>query len=63
MNTQNGKKTTLDAVIFYTMPGNKREVSISLPAGLEKGKYTASVMIDYGDRDNLELGELNFTYE
>jgi P pilus assembly chaperone PapD len=63
VNTQNGKKTTLDAVIFYTMPGNKREVTIPLPAGLEKGKYTASVMIDYGDRDNLELGELNFTYE
>lgn len=63
VNTGNGKKTALDAIIFYTMPGNKRQVSIPLPAGLEKGKYTASVMIDYGDRDNLELGELNFVYE
>lgn len=63
VNTQNGKKTSLETLVFYTMPGNKREVSIALPAGLEKGKYTASVMIDYGDRDNLELGELNFTYE
>ncbi len=63
VNTQTGKKTALDAIIFYTMPGNRREVSIPLPAGLEKGKYTASVMIDYGDRDNLELGELNFVYE
>lgn len=63
VNTKNGKKTSLDAIVFYTMPGNKREVSIALPAGLEKGKYTASVMIDYGDSDNLELGELNFTYD
>lgn len=63
VNTQNGKKTTLETIIFYTMPGNKRQVGIPLPSGLEKGKYTASVMIDYGDRDNLELGELNFTYE
>ncbi len=63
VNTQNGKKTSLEAIVFYTMPGNKREVSIALPAGLDKGKYTASVMIDYGDHDNLELGELNFTYE
>jgi P pilus assembly chaperone PapD len=63
VNIQNGKKTSLPSIIFYTMPGNKREVSIPLPAGLEKGKYTASVLIDYGDRDNLELGELNFAYE
>jgi P pilus assembly chaperone PapD len=63
VNTRNGKKTTLENIVFYTMPGNKREVGIPLPAGLEKGKYTASVIIDYGDRDNLELGELNFTYE
>lgn len=63
VNTQTGKKVSLDPVIFYTMPGNKREMDIPLPAGLEKGKYTASVMIDYGDNNNLELGELSFSYE
>ncbi|WP_172279423.1 molecular chaperone [Chryseobacterium sp. Chry.R1] len=63
VNVENGKKTALDPVIFYTMPGNKREMNISLPSTLEKGKYTASVMIDYGDSNNLELGELSFTYE
>lgn len=63
VNTQNGKKTSLDNIIFYTMPGNKREMDIVLPATLEKGKYTASVMIDYGDANNLEVGELNFNYE
>ncbi|MBK1897349.1 fimbrial biogenesis chaperone [Chryseobacterium paridis] len=63
VNMQNGKKTVLDPVIFYTMPGNKREMNIPLSSTLEKGKYTASVMIDYGDSNNLELGELNFTYE
>lgn len=63
VNTQNGKKISLDPVVFYTMPGNKREMDIPLPSTLEKDKYTASVMIDYGDSNNLELGELNFTYE
>jgi len=63
VNTQTGKKTSLDNIIFYTMPGNKREMDIVLPATLEKGKYTASVMIDYGDANNLEVGELNFNYE
>ncbi|KMQ68517.1 hypothetical protein ACM39_08400 [Chryseobacterium sp. FH2] len=63
VNTENGKKLSLDQIIFYTMPGNKREMNIPLPATLEKGKYTASVMMDYGDSNNLELAELNFTYE
>ncbi|WP_426478506.1 fimbrial biogenesis chaperone [Chryseobacterium sp. CBSDS_008] len=63
VNTENGNKVSLDQIIFYTMPGNKREVNIPLPASLLKGKYTASVMIDYGDNNNLELAELNFTYE
>lgn len=63
VNTQTGKKITLDNIVFYTMPGNKREMDIVLPAKLEKGTYTASVMIDYGDANNLEVGELNFNYE
>ncbi|RKT02042.1 fimbrial biogenesis chaperone [Chryseobacterium defluvii] len=62
VNTQNGEKTTLEPVVFYTMPGNNREMSLNLPATLQKGKYTASVMLDYED-NNLEMGELNFTYE
>jgi hypothetical protein len=45
------------------MPGNRREMEIALPNSLEKGKYTASVLIDYGDAENLEMGELNFSYE
>ncbi|RZJ49523.1 MAG: molecular chaperone [Chryseobacterium sp.] len=63
LNVGNGKKISLDPLIFYTMPGNKREIEITLPPSLEKGKYTASVLIDYGDAENLELGELNFSYE
>ncbi|MDR6157755.1 P pilus assembly chaperone PapD [Chryseobacterium sp. SLBN-27] len=62
VNIEDGKKVSIDPIIFYTMPGNKREMDISLPADLPKGKYTASVMIDYGD-NNLELGELNFIYD
>lgn len=63
VNTQTGKKISIDQIIFYTMPGNRREIDIPLPASLEKGKYTASVLIDYGDSNNLEVGELKFTYE
>lgn len=62
VNMENGKKVSIEPIVFYTMPGNKREMDISLPEDLPKGKYTASVMIDYGD-NNLELGELNFMYD
>lgn len=63
LNVSNGKKAALTPIVFYTMPGNKREMQIPLPADLEKGKYTASLLIDYGDAENLEMGELNFNYE
>lgn len=63
INSTNGKKITIDPVIFYTMPGNKRELQIPLTKTPEKGSYTASVLMDYGDSENLELGELNFNYE
>lgn len=63
VNSKTGKKISIDPMIFYTMPGNKREMDIPLPASLEKGTYTASVLIDYGDSSNLEVGELKFNYE
>lgn len=63
INTNTGKKISIDPTVFYTMPKNKRTVTIPLDSNLEKGKYTASVLIDNGESDNLEMGELNFNYE
>ena len=61
INTGTGKKTVIEPVVFYTMPGNRRQMQLQLPPALEKGSYTASVMLDYGEADALEVGELNFT--
>lgn len=63
LNTETGKKTTMEHLVFYTMPGNKRETSIVLPEGLENGKYVATIVIDYGNDTNIEMAELTFTYE
>ncbi|SFW25719.1 P pilus assembly protein, chaperone PapD [Sinomicrobium oceani] len=63
VNTSNGQKRTLDHLVFYTLPGNRRELLISLPDMLENGKYVASVIVDYGDDNALEMAELTFTYE
>ncbi len=63
LNTQTGKKTTMDHIIFYSMPGDFRETDIVLPENLESGKYIATILIDYGDDNTIEMAELSFTYE
>lgn len=63
INTQTGKITNVDGIIFYTLPGNLRLLSIPITSPLEKGSYNASIIIDYGDSSLLEMAELNFNYE
>ncbi len=63
LNTQTGKKTKIDHIIFYSMPGDFRETDIVLPKGLEPGKYLANILIDYGDDNTIDMAELSFTYE
>ncbi|WLD23427.1 molecular chaperone [Flavobacterium dauae] len=62
-NTQNGKKVKIDHIIFYSMPGDNREMTIKLPENTTPGKYTATILIDYGDDNTIEMAELSFTYE
>jgi len=63
INTSTGKKITVEPIVFYTLPGNNRKISIPIPDIMEKGSYNISVIIDYGDSETLEMAELNFNYE
>ena len=63
LNRQTGKKTSLKDIIFYSLPGNKREVLFTLPATLEKGEYVASAVLNYGDEATVKLAELEFKNE
>lgn len=63
INTSTGKKVTVDPVVFYTLPGNIRKLSIPVQDLKEKGSYNLSVLIDNGDDNTLEMAELNFNYE
>lgn len=63
LNTETGKKTSLENLVFYTMPGNYRETRIALPQDLEKGSYVATIVMDYGKDTSIEMAELTFTYE
>lgn len=62
-NQDNGKELNIEAIDFYTMPGDHRSMRIPLSQDMEKGSYTATVMVDYGDRTTIEAAELQFNYE
>lgn len=62
-NQTNGKELNLETIDFYTLPDDHRITNIPLKKELEKGQYTATVMMDYGDSNNIEAAELEFNYE
>lgn len=62
-NQDTGKDSNLEPIDFYSMPGDRRIMPIPLRHVLQGGRYTATVMIDYGDRTTIEAAELQFSYE
>lgn len=62
-NKNLGKENHLENIIFYSMPMDHRKMYIEVPTKLDKGNYTATILIDYGDENNIEAAELEFSYE
>lgn len=60
LNIQTGEKQKLQDQESYSLPGNKRTIRQQLPATLKKGRYNATVVINYGNRDELKIAELEF---
>lgn len=60
LNTQTGNKTKLDDQDIFSLPGDKRIMRQVLPASITKGKYIATAIINYGNKDELKLVELEF---
>src|SRR5690554_4417377 len=63
LNQQDGSKRTLTPVDFYTMPGDHRKHRILLPADLQKGEYTISAIMNYGDISTVKIAELDYVHE
>ncbi len=55
-----GKQTKYKVNQLSIMPKNKKQVKFELPAELSSGKYSAVVVIDFGDKDNLQTAEIEF---
>ena len=60
LNTQTGDKEKFDTIEMYSLPGDKRIVRMPLPEKLKKGKYNATAVISYGNKDELKVVELEF---
>jgi hypothetical protein len=63
LNQNTGKKTKLEDVVFYTMPGDKRELFFYLPEDLTSSKYIATAIFDYEHAASVKMAELSFDYE
>lgn len=60
LNTQTGEKQKLEDLNFYSLPGDNRILKQPLPAKLAKGKYMATAIVNYGNKDELKIAELEF---
>jgi hypothetical protein len=60
LNTQTGEKRKLEDQDIFSLPGDARIMREALPKDLKKGKYTATAVINYGNKDELKVVELEF---
>ena len=60
MNMQTGDKQKLSDQDSFSLPGDKRIIRQNLPADLKKGRYNATAVINYGNKDQLKVVELEF---
>lgn len=59
-NLITGKQTKLKVKQFGILPGFEKKFNFDLPTNLEKGKYSALAVLDFGNKDELQTAELDF---
>lgn len=60
LNTQTGEKITLNDGDSFSLPGDKRIIRQALPANFKPGHYNATAIINFGNKDELKIVELEF---
>ncbi|MFA6923980.1 MAG: DUF916 domain-containing protein [Bacteroidales bacterium] len=59
-NTNIGKQNKLLVKKFTILPGETRDFTFDLPDNLEKGKYSAIGVLDFGSNEEIETAEIEF---
>ena len=62
-NLVTGKQTKLKVKQFAIFPGYSKEFKFELPKDIEKGPYSAMAVLDFGNKEELQTAELDFTVE
>lgn len=62
LNKETGKKYQIAPIEFYSLPGDKRIFENALPKDMDKGKYTATAIVNFGTNEELKIAELDFNY-
>ncbi len=62
-NLNTGKQQKLSVKRFTILPGYTRNYIFNLPENLEKGKYSAVGVLDFGSKDEIEAAELEFVID
>ncbi|MES2826518.1 MAG: hypothetical protein V4687_00110 [Bacteroidota bacterium] len=62
LNTKSGEKIKLTQDNFLSLPGDKRTIKKILPPSLKRGVYAATATINYGNKEELKIAELEFEY-
>lgn len=62
LNESTGKEIKIKPTNFFSLPGDNRYQFVPLPENLEKGKYSATAIINYGNNDELKIAQLEFAY-
>ena len=62
-NLVTGKQTKLKVKQFAIFPGYSKDFNFDLPADIEKGPYSAMAVLDFGNKEELQTAELEFTVE
>jgi P pilus assembly chaperone PapD len=62
-NLISGKQIKLKVKQFGVLPGYEKSFNFDLPADLEKGKYSALAVLDFGNKEELQTAELDFVIE
>ena len=60
-NLLTGKQTKLKVKQFGILPGYEKELRYELPKELDKGKYSVLAVLDFGNKEELQTAELEFT--
>jgi hypothetical protein len=62
-NLISGKQTKMKVKQFPIFPGYKKHFSTDLSPDLEKGPYSVMAVIDFGNKEELQTAEMEFTID